>query len=378
MTAVMHRRELLKILGASLALGGINSLSAAPKRELVNLADFEDYARHRLPHMAYEYIAGGAGDEITMRWNREAFDAIKLNPRVLVDVQPVDTRVTLFGDEYNFPLLLAPTAFHRLAHREGEVETARGANAARVPFVVSSLSTRRLADIRKATTQPLWFQLFVLQKERREFVREVLAEAKENGCHAVVLTVDAPVTGARNRSERARFRLPDAWETPYYPDRTGRKQSGGLPISGALTWRDVEWLRANTDLPVLLKGILNPADAKQAVTSGVNGIIVSNHGGRELDTVPASITMLPKIVDAVENKLPVLMDSGIRRGTDILKALAFGAKAVLIGRPYLYGLACGGANGISRVIEILRREFEMAMVLVGRKSIRQLDHDVTN
>src|SRR5262249_30095117 len=147
--------------------------------------------------------------------------------------------------------------------------------------------------------------------------------------------------GARNRSERARFHLPDAWETPYYPDRTGRKQSGGLPISGALTWNDVEWLRGNTDLPVLLKGILNPTDAKQAVSAGVNGIVVSNHGGRELDTVPASITMLPKIVEVIDNRLPVLMDSGVRRGTDILKALALGAKAVLIGRPYLYGLACG-------------------------------------
>ena len=377
----IHRRELLRILGASLALpalDGFASVQAAQKRvsELVNLADFDDLAQRRLSHMAYEYIAGGAGDEITMRWNREALDAIRLNPRVLVDVQPVDTRVTLFGQEYNFPLLLAPTAFHRLAHREGEVETARGADAGRVPFVVSSLSTRKLADIRKATNQPLWFQLFVLQKERRAFVREVLAEANEAGCRAILLTVDAPVTGARNRSERARFRLPDAWETPYYPDRTGRKQSGGLPISGALTWSDVEWLRGNTDLPVLLKGILNPTDAKQAVSAGVNGIVVSNHGGRELDTVPASIAMLPKIVGAVEDRLPVLMDSGIRRGTDILKALALGAKAVLIGRPYLYGLACGGADGVSRVIEILRREFEMAMVLVGKRNLSEVTKNV--
>jgi 4-hydroxymandelate oxidase len=383
MTARMHRRDLLRTLAAYVtlpALGGLCSVEGGQKRvsELVNLADFDDAARQRLSHMAYEYIAGGAGDETTMRWNREALDAIRVNPRVLVDVQPVDTRVTLFGEEYNFPVLLAPTAFHRLAHREGEVETARGAEAGRVPFVVSSLSTRKLADIRKATKQPLWFQLFVLQKERREFVREVLAEAKEANCRAILLTVDAPVTGARNRSERAKFHLPDAWETPYYPDRTGRKQSGGLPISGALTWSDVDWLRANTDLPVLLKGILNPMDAKQAVTAGVNGIIVSNHGGRELDTVPASITMLPKIVEAVENRLPVLMDSGIRRGTDILKALALGAKAVLIGRPYLYGLACGGADGVSRVVEILRREFEMAMVLVGRKSVSELNHDVLN
>jgi 4-hydroxymandelate oxidase len=218
--------------------------------------------------------------------------------------------------------------------------------------------------------------LFVLQKERRGFVREVLAEAKESGCRAIVVTVDAPVTGARNRSERARFRLPDEWETPYYPDRSGRKQVGGLPISGALVWSDVEWLRANTDLPVLLKGILNPADAKIALKEGVDGIVVSNHGGRELDTVPASITVLPRVVDAVEGRLTVLMDSGIRRGTDILKALGFGAKAVLVGRPYLYGLACGGAEGVARVIEILRKEFEMAMILAGKRKLSEVDRTV--
>lgn len=385
----MHRREFLKFSGGILALSRLGSVSEEVGRgvkggkadaielsELLNCADFERAARERLSHMSYEYIAGGAGDEITMRWNREELDAIRLNPRVLVDVQPVDTSVTLFGQKHGFPVLLAPTAFHRLAHEEGEVATARGANGAGVGFVVSSLSTRRLKDIAPATKHPLWFQLFVLQKERREFVREVLAEARESGCRAIVVTVDAPVTGARNRSERARFRLPDEWETPYYPDRTGRKQSGGLPISGALTWSDVEWLRGNTKLPVLLKGILNPADARIAVKAGVDGIVVSNHGGRELDTVPASITVLPKVVEAVEGRMPVLMDSGIRRGTDILKALAYGAKAVLIGRPYMYGLACGGAEGVSRVIEILRKEFEMAMILMGRRSLAEVDRAV--
>ncbi len=362
--------------GGGMARTGAREIRPGAERlgDLVNLADFEERARHRLSHMAYEYIAGGAGDEITLRWNREALDALWLNPHVLADVQPVDTRVSLFGATHALPLLLAPTAFHRLAHREGEVATARGANEGGVTFVVSTLSTRRLRDIRGATKQPLWFQLFVLQKERREFVREVLAEASENGCQAVVLTVDAPVTGPRNRSERARFHLPDSWETPYYPDRSGRKQSGGLPISGALTWADVEWLRGNTKLPILLKGILNPADAREATRAGVDGLVVSNHGGRELDTVPASITVLPRIVEAVDGRLPVLMDSGIRRGTDILKAVALGARAVLIGRPYLYGLACGGAEGVARVISILRRELEMAMVLSGRQRLADVDH----
>ena len=384
----MHLRDFLRITAGTLALTPFTASADALYRDaqtaipiatrlsdLLSLADFENLARHRLSHMAYEYIASGAADEITLRWNREALDAIRLNPRVLVDAQPVDTALTLLGQKHSFPLLLAPTAFHRLAHPEGEVETARGAAASGIAFVVSSLSTRRLEDISRATTLPLWFQLFVLQKERRGFVREVLAEAKANGCQAVVLTVDAPVTGPRNRSERAHFHLPDRWETPYYPDRTGRKQSGGLPISGALTWSDVDWLRANTDLPILLKGILNPADAKRALRAAVDGLIVSNHGGRELDTVPASITMLPKIVDAVENRIPVLMDSGIRRGTDIFKALALGAKAVLIGRPYLYGLACGGSQGVSRVIEILRKEFEMTMILMGRRNLSEINRE---
>lgn len=375
----MHlgRRDFLHLTAGLLASKLAPGTIAGPGQEsdlskFYNLADFEKRAQQRLSHMAFEYIAGGAGDEITMRWNREAFDAIQLNPRVLVDVLPVDTSITLFGEKHPMPVLLAPTAFHRLAHREGEVATARGASASGVSFVVSSLSTRRLGDIRRATTKGLWFQFFVLQKERRDFVRDVLAELRSIDCKAIVVTVDAPVTGSRNRSERARFKLPDHWETPYYPDRAGRKQSGGLPISGALQWEDIAWLRANTDLPILLKGILNPVDAREALKSGVNGIVVSNHGGRELDTVPASITVLPKIVEAVEGRMPILMDSGIRRGTDILKALAYGAQAVLVGRPYLYGLACGGAEGVSRVLEILRKEFEMAMVLAGCKKVEAI------
>ena len=348
----------------------------APGRDFFNLADYESRARQRLSHMAYEYIAGGAGDEITMRWNREALDAISLMPRVLGDIGKVDTSVTLFGQSHPSPILLAPTAFHRLAHPRGEVETAQGAGAAGVTFVVSSLSTRRLRDIAKATRQPLWFQLFTLQKERRAFIQEVLGELAEVDCRALVVTVDAPVTGARNRSDRARFRLPDHFETPYYPDRQGRQQSGGLPISGPLSWRDIEWLRSITPWPVLLKGILNPADAQQAVKIGISGLIVSNHGGRELDTVPASITALPAVVEAVEDRIPVLMDSGIRRGTDILKALALGAKAVLIGRPYLYGLAAGGSAGVEHVVAILRRELEMALTLVGTQRLNQLNRSI--
>lgn len=385
---MLNRRTMMLQCAAALAASGLFPNGAAEVKgrrssagqrlgpELASLGDFEELAKRRLPHMAYEYIAGGAGDEVTIRWNREAFDDIKLVPRVLAEVEPVDTSVELFGRRLSLPLLFAPTAFQRMAHPEGEVAAAQGASDARVPFVVSSLSTRRLEDIARATSQGLWFQFFTLQKERRPFVRDVLQEIKSTGCQALVVTVDAPVTGARNRSERARFKLPDHFETPYYPDRAGRKQSGGLPVSGPLVWADIDWLRANTTLPVLLKGIMHPADAQQAARLGVSGIIVSNHGGRELDTVPASISVLPKIMEAVDGTLPVLLDSGVRRGTDMIKAIALGAKAVLIGRPYLYGMACGGAAGAARVADILRREFEMAMVLLGKKTVAQIDRSV--
>jgi len=359
------------LLGSSLlpqaenaAHDGAPLKSASPSApETFNLFDFEVLARQRMPHAAYEYIAGGAADEITLRWNREAFDALALRPRVLVDIERIDTSVELFGRRLAFPVLLAPTAFHRLVHSEGEVETARGASAGEALFVVSSLSTRRVEDISRATTQPWWFQLFDIGRRRREFLTELLETLNAVGC-------------ARNRSERAHFSLPDDLETPYYPDRTARKQVGGLPVSGSSTWADLAWLRSKTGLPIMLKGVLHEEDAKLAVKAGMDGIIVSNHGGRELDTVPATITVLPRVVKAVGKRVPVLLDGGVRRGTDVMKALALGARAVLIGRPYLYGLSVGGAPGVARVLEILRGEFEMALKLSGRRTLAEIDRSV--
>jgi 4-hydroxymandelate oxidase len=344
--------------------------------ETFNLFDFEGLARKRIPHAAYEYIAGGAGDEITLRWNREAFDSLALRPRVLVDIERIDTSLELFGCRLPFPILLAPTAFHRLAHPEGEVETARGASAGQALFVVSSLSTRRVEDISRATTQPWFFQLFDIGKGRREFLAQLLVTLKATGCQGLVVTGDSPIPGARNRSERAHFSLPEDFETPYYPERIARTQTGGLPVSGSSTWADLAWLRSKTSLPILLKGVLHEDDAKLAVRAGMDGIIVSNHGGRELDTVPATITVLPRIFKAVGSRVPVLLDGGVRRGTDVLKALALGARAVLIGRPYLYGLSIGGASGVARVLEILRREFEMAMKLSGRRTLAEIDRSL--
>ena len=343
--------------------------------ELVCLADFEAAARERMSVTAYEYIASGAADEITIRWNREAFDKLALRPRVLVDVERIDTSVELFGQKLDFPILLAPTALHRLVHPEGEVETARGAGVAKATFVVSSFSTRRFEDIAHATSEPLWFQLYDLAKDRHGLVRDLVQELKGLGCRALCVTVDAPVVGARNRQARAHFRIPDDFDTPYY-DRKKAKLYAGLPVMGSFTWDDIAWLRSTTDLPLLLKGILNPEDADLAIRSGVNGLIVSNHGGRCLDTLPATISVLPQIIERVARRVPVLVDGGVRRGTDVMKAVALGAKAVLIGRPYLYGLAAGGASGVSKVVEVLRNEFTMAMALTGRRSLAEIDRSV--
>jgi 4-hydroxymandelate oxidase len=391
----LTRRKMLTATGVALGSAAFGKLQAADKDAPVSsrpalpkvggtnsspvcLADFEPLAKERLSHFAYEYIASGAADELTLRWNREAFDQIRLRPKVLVDVEKIDTRVTLFGQEMPHPILLAPTARHRLSHPEGEVATARGAGAAGAPFVVSSLSTRRLQDVAPAAKSPLWFQLYDLRKERREFVRDVVKEAEQFGCRAFVVTVDAPVDGARNRIQRVADQLPRDAETPYYQ----KANSGGgvvLPIMGSMgsfTWEAIEWLLSVTQLPVLLKGIMNPDDADQAVRYGAAGIIVSNHGGRCLDTLPASISALAPVVEKVAGRVPVLVDGGVRRGTDVLKALALGAKAVLIGRPYLYGLAVNGAEGVAQVVNILRQEFQMAMALTGRPSIHSIDRSV--
>ncbi len=341
----------------------------------VCLADFESLAKERLSHSAYEYIASGAADDLTIRWNREAFDQIRLRPKVLVDVEKIDMRVMLFGREMPHPILLAPTAWHRLSHPEGEVATARGAGAAGATFVVSSLSTRRLQDIAPVAKAPLWFQLYDLRKERREFVRGVVQEAEQFGCRAFVVTVDAPVAGARNRVQRIGFKPPADFETPYY-QKPNQQPASDLPIMGSFKWEAIEWLLSLTRLPVLLKGIMNPDDAAIAVRTGAAGIIVSNHGGRCLDTLPASINALEPVVKKVAGRVPVLVDGGIRRGTDVIKAIALGATAVLIGRPYVYGLAVNGAEGVAKVVNILRDEFQMAMALTGRPTIRSIDRTV--
>ena len=356
---------------------------AAPQMEgdPVCLTDFEPLAKKKMPAMGWEYVTAGAGDEHTTRWNCEAYQRIRLKPHVLVDVSQLETRVTLFGQEHAFPILLAPTASHKLTHPEGELATARGAAAAGATMVVSSFASIKLEDVAGAARGPLWFQLYA--QTDHGFTRELVQRAEAAGYRALCLTVDTPNTGARNREARARVKLPpfpNLQGLPGYNSETGQ-QTGASRIfqsvlDPALSWKDIDWLRSFAKIPLLVKGVLNPDDADRAVKTGVSGIMVSNHGGRNLDTVPATIDALPLVAEKVAGRVPVFVDGGIRRGTDVLKALALGASAVLIGRPYLYGLGAAGADGVSKVLDILQREFQMAMMLTGRPNIASIDRSV--
>jgi 4-hydroxymandelate oxidase len=356
--------------------------SDAESLPTADVTQFEPLARRRLSKMAYDYVRSGGGDEISMRENRAGFERLQLDPSVLVDVSEIDTGVNLFGSELESPILLAPVAYHRLYHAEGEIGTAKGASAAGAAFVISTFTTTSIDEIARNTQRPIWFQLYV--QRDREFTKDMVQRAVAAGCKAVCVTVDTPVLG--NRYGQLSFGLPKGMECVHLRGLelkspvTGHKtQRGGIYdvlFDPSFNWNDLEWLRSVAGVPVLLKGVLSAEDGRLAVSCGADGVIVSNHGGRNLDTVPATIDALPRVVDAVAGRIPVMLDSGIRRGTDVLMALALGAKAVFIGRPYVYGLAVGGAKGVERVISILRDELERAMALTGRRSIAEIDASV--
>jgi len=328
---------------------------------LLTLDDYERAAQSKFDPAAWAYLAGGGADEITLRRNREAFNRILLAPRVLNDVSTVDTSVTVLGSQLPHPILLAPVAAHSLAHKDGEVEMARGARECGAGVVLSSYSSRRIEDVAEVGAKPLWFQLYMQEREPTETLVKL---AVEKGCTALVITVDTPTTGPRDRQTRAGF------DFPPLPYRT--KEPGDNPA----TWKDVDWVRKAVNVPVILKGIMHPDDAEIAVIKGAAGIVVSNHGGRNLDTVPSTIEALPRIVDRVAGVVPVIVDGGIRRGTDVLKCLALGANAVMIGRPYVHGLAVSGAKGVCDVVTILRRELEQSMALCGVRAIAGVTRDL--
>jgi 4-hydroxymandelate oxidase len=361
------RRDLLR---AGVGLAAFHKLYAqtAPQAAmdgLLSLFDFEAEAQKHISHGAWARISGGAADELTLKWNHEAYEKIRLKPRALVDVSKLDTRVTLFGQEFSYPILLAPTGGQKFVHPEGELAAVRGAAAVKATYVISSSASIRVDDIAKAATAPVWFQLYV--QRDRAFTRDLVQRAEDSGCRALEVTVDSPTFGARNREDRAKGELPER----ELPNLKGKDY-----LDPTLTWKDIDWLRSFARRPVLLKGILNPDDADIAVKAGVAGIVVSNHGARNLDTVPATIDALPLIAERVAGRVPVIVDGGIRRGTDVVKALALGARAVQIGRPYLWGLGIAGADGVARVVEVLRHEFELAMMLVGKSSLASVDRSV--
>ncbi len=354
----------------------------------VNLTDFEALAREQLSREAYDYYAGGAQDEVTLRENRAAYDRVSLAYRVLVDVSRRDLTTSVLGQPVAMPILVAPTAFHRLATPEGELATARAAGAAGTVMILSTLSTTPIEAVVSAASGPVWFQLYVYRD--RKATEGLVRRAEAAGCGALVLTVDAPLLGRRERDVRNRFSLPPGLtvanllpegygEVPPAVADSGLAAYVASFLDPSLTWQDVAWLRSITELPILVKGIVRPDDALRAAEAGAAGVVVSNHGGRQLDTAPATLDVLPEIVDALTAhgyRIEVLMDGGVRRGTDVLKALALGAKAVLVGRPVLWGLAVGGEDGAARVLRLLRDELDLAMALAGAPTVTDITRDL--
>jgi isopentenyl diphosphate isomerase/L-lactate dehydrogenase-like FMN-dependent dehydrogenase len=348
-----------------------------PAAPSLTVDDFEAEAKRRLPQMVFDYYAGGSGDEWTLQENRRAFDRWIIRPRVLVDVSAIQTRTSVLGADIPFPILLAPTAFQRMAHRHGELATAQASKALDAIMVLSTISTVALEEVARTGVRG-WFQLYVLKD--RDLTAELVKRAHVAGFGALVLTVDTPILGRRLRDERNQFSLPPGiglanLEGMGLPDSTG---SGLFSFfldrhDASLSWDDVAWLRSLSPLPLVLKGIVTAEDTRLAVQAGVDAVVVSNHGGRQLDGAPATLDALAEVVQAAEGRLEVLLDGGVRRGSDVFKALALGARAVMVGRPYLWGLAVDGAGGVRKVLEILRDDLILTMALAGRARVQDID-----
>lgn len=333
--------------------------------------------------MALGYYTGGAWDEVTLRDNREAFERFKLSPRMLVDVSRRDLSTQILGQSVRMPILIAPTAFQCLAHPEGEVATRRAAAEMGVAMVLSTMSTKSLEEVASVPMPtPQWFQLYI--HHNRTLTRALVERAEAAGFSALCLTVDAQLAGCREKSRRNPFILPSEMQLANLVTMRGREIPARVEesrlltyftqqLDQSLTWQDLEWLQSITTLPVIVKGILRGDDALRAVEHGAKAVIVSNHGGRQLDGAIATIDALSEVVAAVGDKAEVFVDGGIRRGTDVLKALSLGAKAVLLGRPVLWGLAVGGQAGVHHVLELLRDELNLAMALSGCATLQDID-----
>jgi L-lactate dehydrogenase (cytochrome) len=368
---------------------------------IASIEDMRQLARRRLPRALFDFIDGGAQDEVTLRRNREDFARFTLVPRVLTDVSSREQSVQVLGQTFASPLILAPTGLPGILWPNGAVEAARAADEAGVGFCLSTMSTSSIEEIAAVSNRPILFQLYVMKD--RGLAKAMMERASASGCCALVLTVDLQVQGQRDRDVRNGLTIPprlsvaSALDFALHPGWVWRFARGPqvtlanfrgtgkgddmFTIAGfvnsqfdpSVTWKDIEWVRSVWDGPLALKGILDAEDAKLAAEHGVNAVIVGNHGGRQLDTVPSAILALADVVDAVEGRLDVILDGGVRRGTDVLKALSLGAKACMIGRAFLYGLAAQGGTGVRRVLEMLRTEIDVNLALLGRAGVKELD-----
>lgn len=379
------------------------------KRRLAKVGSVDDLrllAKRRLPGGVFDYFDGAAEDELTKVENSNAFSKIELRPRVLVDVSKIDTSTTIMGQEVPFPIALSPTGFTRIAHPQGELAVARVAGAVNLPYTLSTLGTRSIEEVARVATGPLWYQLYVWKD--RGLSRELVERARDNGYKAIMLTVDTPVFGRRERDVRRGFTLPPkigletfvdgvlhpkwTWDFVRSEPITFSAVAGRKSVDGStavtlsdyvnsqfdptLSWADLEWIREVSGLPLMLKGIQSVEDAKRAAELGVDAIALSNHGGRQYDGAPAPIALLPRVVDAVGNSIEVLVDGGVRRGSDVVKACALGARAVMFGRPYLYGLGAGGEMGVRWALDHITSGVTRTMGLIGETSIRNLSAGV--
>lgn len=352
--------------------------------QLLSVADYARAARGKLPKEVLDYYEGGALDEITLRENVAGWERLRLYYRVLAGVGPREMRTTVLGQSISVPIAIAPTAFHKLACGEGEIAAARAAKAAGTLFILSSLSNTAMESVFPEAGSPRWFQLYIYKD--REITRALVQRAEAAGAEAIVLTVDAPGLGTRERDMRNRFTLPEGLAVenlaPLGKGKMPEVKGSGLAeyvrqnFKSDLSFDDLDWLCGCTGLPVVVKGVCRGDDAKKCVEHGAKAIVVSNHGGRQLDTAPATCEVLPQVAETVGDDCEIYVDGGIRRGSDVLKAIALGARAVLVGRPLLWGLCVGGEQGAARVLEILRNELDEAMLLCGCTTLHDINRSL--
>ncbi|CAK8578335.1 unnamed protein product [Lathyrus sativus] len=355
---------------------------------ITNVSEFEAIAKQKLPKMIYDYYASGAEDEWTLKENRNAFSRILFRPRILRDVSKIDLTTNVLGFDISMPIMIAPTAMQKMAHPEGEYATARAASAAGTIMTLSSWATSSVEEVASTGPGIRFFQLYVLKD--RNVVTQLVRRAESAGFKAIALTVDTPILGRREADIKNRFTMPphlilknyeglDLGKLDKKTNDSGLASYVAGQVDRSLNWEDVKWLQTITSLPILVKGVITSEDTKLAIQAGVSGIIVSNHGARQLDYVPATITALEEVVKAAGGKLPVFLDGGVRRGTDVFKALALGASGVFIGRPVVFSLAANGEAGVRKALEILHDEFHLTMALCGCRSIKEItrDHVVT-